>query len=91
MDHAVISRETHAAFLVGLGDDALILGQRLSEWCGHAPTVEVDLSLANLGLDLIGQGTLLLSRAAEIENAGRDADALAFFRDELDFRNSLLV
>ena len=90
MDHAVISRETHAAFVVGLGDDALILGQSLSEWCGHAPTVEVDLSLANLGLDLIGQGTLLLSRAAEIENAGRDADALAFFRDELDFRNCLL-
>lgn len=91
MDDAVIAREVHAAYLVGLGDDALILGQRLSEWCGHAPSVEVDLSLANLGLDLIGQGTLLLSRAAEIENAGRDADALAFHRDELDFRNCLLV
>lgn len=91
MNEAVIAREAHTAYLIGLGDDALILGQRLSEWCGHAPTVEVDLSLANLGLDLIGQGTLLLSRAAQIENAGRDADALAFHRDELDFRNCLLV
>jgi ring-1,2-phenylacetyl-CoA epoxidase subunit PaaC len=91
MDNAVIAREAHVAYLIGLGDDALILGQRLSEWCGHAPSVEVDLSLANLGLDLIGQGTLLLSHAAEIENGGRDADALAFHRDELDFRNCLVV
>lgn len=91
MDNAVIVREAHVAYLIGLGDDALILGQRLSEWCGHAPSVEVDLSLANLGLDLIGQGTLLLAHAAEIENGGRDADALAFHRDELDFRNCLLV
>ncbi|SEJ47510.1 ring-1,2-phenylacetyl-CoA epoxidase subunit PaaC [Sphingobium sp. AP50] len=91
MDNAVMVREAHVAYLIGLGDDALILGQRLSEWCGHAPSVEVDLSLANLGLDLIGQGTLLLAHAAEIENGGRDADALAFHRDELDFRNCLLV
>src|SRR5215213_11956267 len=71
-------------YLLRLGDDALILGQRLSEWCGHAPVLEVDLSLANLSLDLIGEATLLLGEAG-------DADQLAFHRDVLDFRNCLLV
>jgi ring-1,2-phenylacetyl-CoA epoxidase subunit PaaC len=74
-----------------LGDDSLVLGQRLSEWCGHAPMLEVDLSLANLGLDLIGQATHFLRIAGEAEGAGRDADALAFHRDVLDFKNCLLV
>lgn len=77
--------------LLELGDDSLILGQRLSEWCGHAPTVEVDLSLANLALDLIGQATLFLGYAGEVEGRGRDADRLAFHRDGEDFRNCLLV
>jgi ring-1,2-phenylacetyl-CoA epoxidase subunit PaaC len=71
-------------YLLQLGDDSLILGQRLSEWCGHAPALEVDLSLANVALDLIGQATLLLGEAG-------DADRLAFHRDVLDFRNCLLV
>lgn len=74
-----------------LGDDALILGQRLSEWCGHAPALEVDLSLANVALDLIGQATLFLDLAAAAENKGRNADELAFKRDVLDFTNCLLV
>ncbi|MGH6890278.1 MAG: 1,2-phenylacetyl-CoA epoxidase subunit PaaC [Rhizomicrobium sp.] len=74
-----------------LGDDALVLGQRLSEWCRHAPMLELDLALANIALDLIGQGTLFLATAGEIEGKGRDADALAFHRDVLDFRNCLLV
>jgi len=67
-----------------LGDDALILGQRLGEWCGHAPALEVDLSLANLALDLIGQATNFLSISG-------DADKLAFHRDVLDWKNCLLV
>jgi ring-1,2-phenylacetyl-CoA epoxidase subunit PaaC len=71
-------------YLLGLGDDSLILGQRLSEWCGHAPALEVDLSLANVALDLIGQAILLLGEVG-------DADSLAFRRDVLDFRNCLLV
>jgi ring-1,2-phenylacetyl-CoA epoxidase subunit PaaC len=71
-------------YLVRLGDDSLILGQRLSEWCGHGPVLEVDISLANLALDLIGQATLLLEQAG-------DGDRLAFHRDVLDFRNCLLV
>ncbi len=78
-------------YFLRLGDDALILGQRLSEWCGHAPSLEVDLSLANLALDQIGQATLLLSAAGEEEGEGRDADKLAFHRDVLDYRNCLLV
>lgn len=71
-------------YLLRLGDDALILGQRLSEWCGHAPALEVDLSLANVALDLIGQATLLFGDVG-------DADQLAFHRDVLDFKNCLLV
>ena len=71
-------------YLLRLGDDALVLGQRLGEWCGHGPVLEVDISLANLALDLIGQANLLL-------NVAGDGDALAFHRDVLDFRNCLLV
>jgi len=73
-------------YLVRLGDDSLVLGQRLSEWCGHAPGLEVDLSLANLALDLIGQATHLLNRANN-----DDGDELAFHRDVLDYRNCWLV
>jgi ring-1,2-phenylacetyl-CoA epoxidase subunit PaaC len=78
-------------FLLRLGDDALILGQRLGEWTGHAPSVEVDLSLANMALDLVGQATHFLNQAGAAEGKGRDGDALAFHRDVLDFRNCLLV
>ncbi|AUW58777.1 phenylacetate-CoA oxygenase subunit PaaI [Sphingobium sp. SCG-1] len=78
-------------YLLRLGDDSLILSQRLAEWCGHAPVLEVDLSLANLGLDLIGQATLFLNYAGEVEGKGRDGDHLAFRRDVLAFRNALLV
>ncbi|HEU5481814.1 MAG TPA: 1,2-phenylacetyl-CoA epoxidase subunit PaaC [Sphingomicrobium sp.] len=80
-----------ADYLLRLGDDSLILGQRLGEWCGHAPALEVDLSLANIALDLIGQATYLLGEAGECEGEGRDGDRLAFHRDVLDFRNCLLV
>jgi ring-1,2-phenylacetyl-CoA epoxidase subunit PaaC len=78
-------------YLLRLGDDSLILGQRLGEWTGHAPSVEVDLSLANIALDLIGQATHFLNRAGEVEGKGRDGDRLAFHRDVLDFRNCLLA
>ena len=76
-------------YLLRLGDDSLILGQRLSEWCGHGPVLEVDISLANLALDLVGQATLLLDEAGANETLG--GDKLAFHRDVLDFRNCLLV
>lgn len=76
-------------YALRLGDDSLILGQRLSEWCGHAPMLEVDLSVANIALDLVGQATLFLKLASE--GRGIDADKLAFHRDVLDFKNCLLV
>ena len=76
-------------YLLRLGDDSLILGQRLGEWCGHGPVLEVDISLANLALDLVGQATLLLDEAGANDELG--GDKLAFHRDVLDFRNCLLV
>ena len=76
---------------VALADDHLILGHRLSEWCGHAPMLEEDLSLANMALDLIGQARVLYAHAGEIEGAGRTEDDLAYLRDERAFRNYLLV
>jgi len=88
MGNAVSPLFTYA---LRLGDDSLILGQRLSEWCGHAPALEVDLSLANVALDQVGQATHFLGLAADIEGKKRDADALAFRRDVMDFTNCLLV
>ncbi len=78
-------------YLVRLGDDRLVLGHRLSEWCGHAPILEEDIALANIALDLIGQASALLALAGQVEGRGRNEDALAYFRDEKDFRNTLLV
>lgn len=80
-----------ATYALRLGDDSLIIGQRLSEWCGHAPALEVDLSLANVALDQIGQATHFLNLAGELEGKGRDGDALAFRRDVMDFTNCLLA
>lgn len=80
-----------ATYALRMGDDSLILGQRLGEWCGHAPALEVDLSLANVALDQVGQATHFLNLAGELEGEGRDGDALAFRRDVMDFTNCLLV
>jgi ring-1,2-phenylacetyl-CoA epoxidase subunit PaaC len=78
-------------YLLRLGDNCLIMGQRLSEWCGHGPALEEDLALTNVALDLIGQARMWLSYAGEVEGAGRNEDQLAFLRDAGDFRNVLLV
>jgi ring-1,2-phenylacetyl-CoA epoxidase subunit PaaC len=74
-----------------LADTTLVLGHRLSEWCGHAPMLEEELALANMGLDLIGQARSYYAYAGEIEGKGRDEDALCFLRDVGDYRNLLLV
>lgn len=74
-----------------MGDNALILGQRVSAWCGHAPVLEEDIALANVALDLIGQASLWLGFAGEVEGKGRSADNLAFLRADPEFRNCLLV
>ncbi len=78
-------------YTLRLADNALVLGHRLSEWVGHAPVLEEDLALGNLGLDLIGQARSLYTYAGEIEGKGRDEDALAYLRDAPDYRNVLLV
>lgn len=85
------SRAAHVDHVLRLGDSALILGQRLAEWCGHAPVLEEDLALANVALDLIGQARLLLSHAGVIESRGRDEDQLAYLRTEREFRNVTMV
>ncbi len=72
-------------------DDALILGHRLSEWCGHAPALEEDMALANMGLDLLGQARELYDYAAEVEGKGNDEDKLAYLRDVRQYRNLLLL
>jgi ring-1,2-phenylacetyl-CoA epoxidase subunit PaaC len=78
-------------YLLGLADDALILGHRLSEWCGHAPLLEEELALANIGLDLIGNARRLYDYAGTIEGKGRGEDALAYLRDARQYKNLLLV
>ena len=78
-------------YLLRLGDDRLVLGHRLSEWCGHAPILEEDIALANIALDLIGQSSLYLHLAGEVEGKGRTEDSLAYFRETVEFRNLLIV
>lgn len=96
---ASASRSSHSSspdvdlfeLLLRLGDDRLILGHRLSEWCGHGPILEEDIALANIALDLVGQANLFLGLAGTVEGEGRDADALAYFREAVEFRNCRLV
>src|SRR6202790_3650347 len=71
--------------------DALILGHRLSEWCGHAPMLEEDMALANMGLDLLGQARELYSYAAKVEGRDNDEDKFAYLRDVRQYRNLLLL
>lgn len=78
-------------YTLRLADNALVLGHRLSEWSGRAPSLEEDIALSNLALDLIGQARLLYGYAGEVEGRGRDEDALAYGRDDWDYRNVLLV
>jgi len=78
-------------YLQRLGDNTLVLGHRISEWCGKAPVLEEDIALANTALDLMGQTQMWLGLAAEVEGAGRNADDLAFLRDVWNFRNVLMV
>jgi ring-1,2-phenylacetyl-CoA epoxidase subunit PaaC len=78
-------------YTLRLADDALVLGHRLSEWCGHAPVLEEDLALGNMALDLIGQARSLYAYAGAVEGRGRDEDALAYRRDAGEYRNILLV
>lgn len=78
-------------YLVRLGDDSLILGHRLSEWCGHGPILEEDIAMTNIALDLVGQATSILKYAGEVEGKGRSEDDLAFLRYAREYKNLLLV
>jgi ring-1,2-phenylacetyl-CoA epoxidase subunit PaaC len=77
--------------LLRLGDDHLVLGHRVSEWCGHAPMLEEDLAMPNMALDMIGQARSLYTYAGEVEGKGRTEDDFAYFRNEREYRNLLLV
>ena len=85
----------HLAYVLRLADNALILGQRNAEWCGHGPVLEEDIALANMSLDLIGQARLLYSHAATLEStltgAVKTEDDYAYFRDERAFANYTLL
>jgi ring-1,2-phenylacetyl-CoA epoxidase subunit PaaC len=85
MNHSVLSK-----FLLHIGDSQLVLSQRLAEWCGHAPELEMDIALANIGLDLLGQARNFLTLAGQYDEAKRDEDQLAYFRTEREFLNLLL-
>lgn len=86
-----VDQAAYFEWLLRMGDNTLILGHRVSEWCGHSPVLEEDIALANTALDLIGQTQFWLGLAGEVEGKGRTADNLAYLRDAAAFRNVLLV
>jgi len=86
-----IAPDAATQYLLRIGDTALILGQRLGEWTGHAPVLEEDIALANMALDLIGQARAVLAHAGAVEGRGHDEDQIAFLREERDYRNPTLV
>lgn len=88
---AGIDPEDLEAYCLMLGDDALVLSQRLAEWVTCAPELEIEVALANIALDLLGQARLLLTRAAHAEGAGRSEDDLAYLRTAREFRNVQFV
>lgn len=82
--------EAKFEYYLRLGDSSLILGHRISEWCGHGPILEEDIALINVALDLVGQSRFMLDAAGKIENKGRTEDNLAYFRNASEYRNALL-
>ena len=78
-------------YLLRIGDSSLILGHRLSEWCGHGPILEEDIAMTNIALDLVGQARTILTYAGEVEGKGRTEDDLSYLRNERHFHNALLV
>lgn len=84
-------KEATFEYLLRLGDSSLIIGHRLSEWCGHGPILEEDIAMTNIALDFVGNATAILTYAAQTEGKGRTEDDLAFMRNEREFRNLLLT
>jgi ring-1,2-phenylacetyl-CoA epoxidase subunit PaaC len=87
----VLELKPEVQYLLRIGDTCLILAQRLSEWCGHAPALEEDIAMANMALDLLGQARAVLTHAGQVEGRGHDEDQLAFLRNERDYFNVTLV
>jgi ring-1,2-phenylacetyl-CoA epoxidase subunit PaaC len=86
-----VSGEALAAYCLALGDDALVMSHRLQEWVTRCPELEDEVAVANIGLDLLGQARLLLTRVGTADGSGRTEDDLAYGRDELEFRNVRLA
>ncbi len=86
-----LNRTPEVQYVLRIADTCLILGQRLAQWCGHAPILEEDIAMANMALDLVGQARALLTRAGQLEGRGHDEDQLAFLRDERDYFNPTIV
>ena len=86
-----MSNQVYNTYLLRLADDTLILGQRLSEWCGHGPILEEDIALSNIALDYIGQSTNVFKQLASLVNDGRDEDAIALTRMESEYVNALML
>ena len=84
-------QESKFEYLLRLGDSSLIIGHRLSEWCGHGPILEEDIALINIALDFVGNATSILGYAGQVEGKGRTEDDLAFMRGEREFRNLLIT
>jgi len=84
-------QESLFQYVLQVGDNALINGQRLSEWCGHGPVLEQDIAITNIALDQVGQARSWLQYAAELEGKGRSEDDLAYLRPEFEYRNVLLL
>ena len=91
MTAVAVPAERLAGYALGLGDDALLLAHRCGEWISHAPQIEEDIALGNIGLDLLGQARALLTHAGQCAGDARDEDDLAYLRDAADFRNIRLV
>jgi ring-1,2-phenylacetyl-CoA epoxidase subunit PaaC len=88
---ALLLSPHHLTYVLRLADGALILAQRIAEWCGHGPVVEEDIAFTNIALDLLGQARLLYTHAGQLEGTGRDEDAFAYWRDAEHFYNPSLV
>lgn len=85
------NRDQLFQYCLRLGDSSLVIGHRLSEWCGHGPILEEDIAMTNISLDLIGQARIMLTYAGQVEGKGRSEDDLAYLRDAMDFRNLMLT
>jgi ring-1,2-phenylacetyl-CoA epoxidase subunit PaaC len=86
-----VASQAHLEYVLRIADSSLILGHRLSEWCGHGPVLEEDIALTNVALDLIGQARSLYAYGGALESKGRGEDQFAFERSESEFRNVTIV